>query len=188
MRPIPFILVTICCALPLASRAQVLTNLPPTEIQNFELQNDTVIVKGFGEMGTLAVEGGDISVRCKESDNVMAGSKMYGLAVILESNQSRCSCVVDDDELESLIRGLDFLDKISYDVTSMPAFDAEFTTRSGLRIAAHSERREGTIQLYLEFPDTARIPVTPEQFAQFKNLIGQAKKNLDVTKSKNSSS
>jgi len=188
MRSIPFILIAICCASPLASRAQVATNPPPTEIQNFELQSDTVIVKGFGEIGSLVTDAGVISVRCKESDNVMAGSKMYGIAVVLESNQSRNAFVVDDDELEALIRGLDFLDKISYDVTTMPSFDAEFTTRSGLRMAAHSERREGSIQLYLQFGDVARLPVTPEQFAQFKNLIGEAKKSLDITKSKNSSS
>lgn len=189
MRPIPLIIAVICCALPLASHSQVLTNPPPpTEIQNFELQNDTVIIKGFGDIGSVAIDGGTVSVRCKESDNVMAGSKMYGIAVVLESGQSRSSYVVDDDELDSLIRGLDYLDKISYNVTPMPSFDAEFTTRSGLRIAAHSERREGTIQLYLEFNGVAKIPVTPEQFAQFKNLIGQAQKTLEVTKSKNQGS
>jgi hypothetical protein len=188
MRPIPFILIAICSTVPWLSRAQVLTNPPPTEIQNFELQSDAVIVKGFGEIGTLATEAGVISVRCKESDNATAGSKMYGIAVVLESNQFRNPFVVDDDELEPLLRGLDFLDKISYDVTTMPAFDAELTTRSGLRMAANSERREGTIQFYLDFGEAVRIPVTPEQFTQFKNLIGQAKKSLDMTKSKNSSS
>lgn len=188
MRSIPFILILLCGATQLASRAQVLTNPPPTEIQNFELQNDAVIVKGFGEIGSLAIDGGNLSVRCKESDNVTTGGKMYGIAVVLESNQSRCSFIVDDDELDALVRGLDFLGKISYTVTTLPAFDAEFTTRSGLRVAAHSERREGTIQLYLQFGGVAKIPVTAEQFSQFKDLIEQAQKSLDITKSKNSSS
>jgi hypothetical protein len=188
MRSIPFVLIAICCVAPLALPAQLATNLPPTEIQNFELQNDTVIVKGFGEIGSVAIDGGTVSIRCKESDNVMTGSKMYGIAVVLESNQAQSFFVVDDDEMEALMRGLDYLGKISYDVTTMPAFDANFTTRSGLRIAAHSERREGSIELYLQFGDVARLPVTAEQYAQFKNLIGQAKKSLDVTKSKNSSS
>ena len=170
------------------SRAQLSTNLPPTEIQNFELQNDTVIVKGFGGIGTIATDGGVISVRCKESENVMSGSRMYGIAVAFEANQARTFFVIDDDEMDRLIQGLDYLGKISYDVTTMPAFDASFTTRSGLCIAAHSERREGGIQLYLQLGDEARIPLTPDQFAQFKNLVVQAKKSLDVTKSKNSSS
>lgn len=172
----------------MASRAQVLTNPPPTEIQNFELQSDTVMVKGFGEMGSVAIDGGVVAVRVKESDNVMAGSKMYGISVALEANQSRDVFVIDYDEMEALIRGLDFLGKISYDVTTMPAFDASFSTRSGLRIAAYSERREGGIQLYFQFGDVARIPVTPEQFLQFKNLIEQAKKSLDDTKGKNQGS
>lgn len=188
MRLTLFILIIVACALPLVSLAQISTNLPPTEIQNFESQSDTVIVKGFGDIGTLATDAGNVFVGCKESDNVMAGSKMYGIAVTFESNQSRDAFVVDDDELDALIRGLDFLGKISYDVTTLPSFDAEFTTRSGLRIAAHSERREGTIRLYLQFGDVVRIPVTPEQFSQFQDLIEQAKKSLDITKSKNSTS
>jgi hypothetical protein len=65
MSPIPFIIIAICCVSSLAVHAQVLTNMPLTEIQNFELQNDTVIVKGFGEIGSVAIDGGVISVCCK---------------------------------------------------------------------------------------------------------------------------
>jgi hypothetical protein len=188
MRSVPFILTAICALMPLASHAQISTNLPATEIENFELQTDTIIVKGFANIGAVSTQAGVISVRCKESDNIAAGHKMYGIAVAFQAGQNRTYLIADYDELDSLIRALDFLGKISYEATPMPAFDAGLTTRSGLRIAAHSERRQGGIQLSLQFGNIVHVPLAPDQFAQLQSLIIQAKTFLDNDRNKNSSS
>lgn len=173
-------------ALPLTVAAQVVTNLPATEIENFELSTDAVIVKGYGEVGTVNTSAGVVSVRCKESDNATTGRKEYGISIVLESSPGGF-LVVDYDELDPMLRGLDFLGKISYDVTPMPAFNAGFTTRSGFCVGAHSERRQSVIESFLQFGDSPRITLTPSQFTQFQNLISQAKTSLDVTRGKASS-
>jgi hypothetical protein len=188
MRQIALVLMAMGCSLALAMRAQDTTNLPPTEIENFELQTDVVIVKGFEQAGSMTTSAGVISVRCKESANAITGRREYGIVVVLESNLPRREfLIVDYDELAPLIGGLDYLGKISHDASSMPAFDATFTTKSGLRVAAHTERLQGGIQDFLQFGRDSRIPLTPDQFAQFKNLISQAKTLLDTVRDKNSS-
>ena len=185
MRPIHFILTVCCVVLPLVAGAQVFsTNLPATEIENFELQTGAVIVKGFSDVGSVTTEGGVVSVRSKESNNVWLGRKMYGISVALDANQIHGYLVVDYDELDSMIRALDYFGKISYDVSPMQGFDATFTTRSGLRIGAHTERRQTGIELFLQFSDAVRVPLTAAQFTQFQNLIGQAKSSIDLMKSK----
>lgn len=171
--------------LPLAASAQSSTNAPATEIENFELQTDAVIVKGVSQIGSVATEAGTILVRCKESDNVTSGQKQYAVAIVIEDNQSRLVLFVDYDELDALIHGLDFLSKVTYEVTTMPAFDASITTRSGFRAGAHSERRQGSIELFVRFGDTLRVPLTADQFNQLQNLITQAKSTLDTARSKN---
>jgi hypothetical protein len=189
MRSTPFILTLLSAALPLLTHAQSsCTNPPPTEIQNFEMQPDTVIVKGFGQIGSIATESGTIEVRSKESDNTTSGQKQYAIAIAIETNQSRMLLPVDYDELDALIHGLNFLSKVTYDVTSMPAFDATISTRSSFRAGAHSERRQGNIELFVQFADTARVPLTPDQFAQLQSLVTQAKSSLDSTMNKNSGS
>ncbi len=192
MRLIPLTLMALSCALPLASHAQGWTtpgtNAPATEIENFELQPDVIIIKGYGEIGTVNTSEGVISVRCKESDNITAGTKQYGIAVTFTANQAETGSIVDYDELDALIHDLDFLSKISYNITTMPSFDAGLTTRSGFRAAAHSERRQGGIELFLQFSSVVRVTLTPDQFSQFQNLINQAKSSLDTLKNKNSSS
>lgn len=188
MRSIPSLLLALCVVLPMAARAQYPTNAPATEIENFELQPDTVIVKGYGEVGSITTESGILSVRCKESDNPLTGGKMFGIAVVFTSNQSRSALVVDYDELDSLIHGLDYLSKISYNVATMPSFDAGITTRSGLRISAHSERRQGGIQMFIQFNSGWRIPLASDQFAQFQSLVSESKTSLDADKNKNQGS
>lgn len=186
MRPISLFVIAMSAVLPVVSHAQVSTNAPATEIENFEQQPDAIIVKGFGDVGSVATEGGTITVRCKESDNPAINRKEYAIAVALESNVSHGYLVVDYDELASVIHGLDFLSKISYDVTPLPGFDAAITTRSGFRAGAHTERRQSGIELFLQFGDSERIPLTADQFSQFQNLVVQAKTSLDALKNKTS--
>jgi hypothetical protein len=186
MRPTHIILIALNTALSLATHAQTSTNLPPTQIENFELQPDTIMVKGFGEMGSVATEGGTVSVHVKESNNATINQKMYGASVSLAAGRSHGSLVVDYDEIEALTNALDYLGKISYNVTRMPGFDASFTTRSGLRVGARLDHRQSAIQLYLQFDDTGRIPLAASQFTQFQILMDEAKESLDVTRPKNS--
>ena len=187
VRLIALLPVSAVCLLAVTASAQVTTNLPPTLIQNFELQTDAVIVRGFQNSGSMTTSAGMVSIRCKESVNVNTGRRQFGIALILEEGAShRDVLIVDYDELEPLLNGLDYLGTIGHGVTAMPAFDATFTTKSGLRIAAHSDRAQGGMQDFLQFGSEPRIPLTADQFTQFRNLIGQAKATLDTVQQKNS--
>jgi hypothetical protein len=175
-----------CCAFAFAAHAQVSTNVPPTEIENFELQTDAIIVKGFSEVGTINTSAGVVFVRCKQSSNAVTGRAEYGIEVGLTSNDTHGFLVVDYDELDGLLNGLAFLNRINYNVTTLPSFDAALATKSGLRISAHSERRQGGIQTYLQFENSPKIALSSDQFSQFQSLVQQAKTTLDGLKGKTS--
>jgi hypothetical protein len=180
------ILIAACCSLVFAARAQdtTTTNAPKTEIENFEAQTGTVIVKGFGQGGSLTTAAGIISVRLKESIDVGHGGRLYGVAVELTTGQRREFFIVDYDEMDPLIKGMDYLGKITYDATGLSSFDASFTTRSGVKIVAYSLVRQGGIHTYLQFGDAPRISLASDQLSQFQNLIAQAKSSLDDLKNK----
>jgi hypothetical protein len=186
MRPFSFALILICCSLAFASRAQdtTTTNVLKTEIENFEAQTGTVIVKGFGQGGSLTTAAGIISVRLKESIDVGHGRRLYGVAIELAAAQRREIFVVDYDEMDALVTGIDYLGRITYDVTAMPSFEASFTTRSGVRLVSYSAVRQGGIHTYLLLGETPRISLASDQLAQFENLIAQSKSALDALKNK----
>ena len=159
------------------------TNTLPTDIQVFEAQTGTVIIKGFTAVGSVTASTGAISVRAKESDDLTTGSKLYGITVVFESNQQREMAIVDYDELEPLLSGIDSFAKITSAASPMPAFEASIATKSGLRIIAFSSQRKGTIQYFLQFSGSQRISLLPEKLTQFENLVSQAKSSLDALRS-----
>lgn len=182
MNKLHIILVAAFCSLALASPAQD-TNALKTGIGVFEARTGAVIIKGFGQIGSLSVGPDVLSVRCKESTDVSTGRKAYGLAIEIAGNPlPRERIFVDYDEIDSLLNGINYLSKITYDVTPLPSFEASYTTKSGLRVVATSVRRQGGIQFFLQYGDEPRILLTSDQMTQLYGLIGQAKDNLTSIK------
>jgi hypothetical protein len=161
------------------------TNALKTEIENFEARTNTVIVKGFGQAGSVSVGAGTVLIMVKESDDTVAGHRMFGIAVELTGqNAPRQVAILDEVELAPLASGLDYLSKISSDASSLPAYVAEFKTRSGLRVAAHCSRRQGTIQYFLQFPDAPRVEINTGEIVQLKNAVSQALNTVNDLKSR----
>lgn len=162
---------------------EVSTNALNTEIENFEAQTNTILVKAYGPVGSVSVSSGTFTIDCKETSDISHGRKKYG-AVVELSGQSpfRQVAILDEDELDSLADGLDYLTKLSYDVSTLPAFTAEYATKSGLRFAAHSSRKQSGIQYYLQVGDGSRIPLNSSQLGQLSNLINQTHAAINALK------
>jgi hypothetical protein len=162
-----------------------ITNAFATEIENFESQTNTIIVKAFNPIGTVSVGNASISVHVKESSDITHGQKMYGVAVGFSGVPEEIPkffFVVDYDELDSFSNAIDFVGKVNSDVTSLPAFEASYATKSGLRVIAHSDRRNGGITNFIQFGNWPRISLTSIQLAQLRTFIVQAKTSLDALK------
>jgi len=172
------VLITVVCSSAIAAYAQD-TNALKTEIGPFETQTGVVIVKGFDQIGSVSTGGTVISVRGKESDSAATGHKDYGIAVVIEANQWRGVAIVDYDELDALLNGMDYLGKITYGVTSLPGFEATFTTKSSLQLIAFGNKQQGGIRMFLQYDDGPRVPLASDQWTQLANLIAQAKTTLD---------
>jgi hypothetical protein len=162
----------------LTARAQD-TNALKTEIGIFESQTGVVIIKGVGQTGSVPTGGGIIYVRCKESTSTATGQKDYGIAVVIEANQWRGLAIVDYDELDALLNGMDYLGKITYNMTSLPGLEATFTTKSGLQFMALGSKQQGGIRTFLQYNDGPRIPLASDQWTQLARLIAQAGATLD---------
>ena len=178
MRKLFVALIAAICSLAFAARAQD-TNALKTEIGLFESQTGEVIIKGFGQIGSVATGGAVIYVRCKESASAATGHKDYGIAIEIDANQWRKLAIVDYDELDALLNGMDYLGKMTYNVTPLPGFEATFTTKSGLEVIAFGDKQQGGIRTYLQYDDGPRIPLASAQWTQLGNLIAQAKTTIE---------
>jgi hypothetical protein len=159
------------------------TNALRTALGVFEAQTGAVIIEGAGPVGSIATGTREISVLSKESTDAATGSKALGLAIVITGNsQLREKILVDDDELDSLINGINYLIKINYDVTPLPGFEAVYTTKMGLRIIAESVRKEGGVQFFLQYDVHPSISLTSLQMTQLGDLLQQARRTIDSLK------
>jgi len=156
--------------------------LPKTKLELFETRTGAVMIKGTAQIGVVPVEVGSVVVRCKEFTDTSTGLKESGIAVVVRENeQHEETTIVDHDEIDSLIKGIDYLGKVDRSVTPLPGFEAVYTTRGELQIATHSSRRTGTIEAAVQSSRESKLKIflTLEQLARFRLLIEEAKNKLD---------
>jgi len=160
------------------------TNVPLTKIEALEAHTQTIVIKGFAPVGSLTVDGDAVSVRIKATSELNTGRNLQAVTIEIDGKQQVDRVVVDYDELDGFINAIDFMSKADYNISSLPGFDAGYTTRAGLRVAAYTSKRSETIQPYMQSSNSGRLNFTGNQLAEFRSLIAQAKTNLDSLEQK----
>ena len=155
---------------------------PATKLEAFDTNTDTVIIKATAPIGTVPARGGDVGVRCREITDVGSGRHASGIIVDLSfGGQAADTMLVDYDELDSLLDGLEYLGALDWSVTPLPGFDAVYTTKGGFRAAAVGSRRTGNIEFALRSVrvHTAPLLLSRDQLGQVRSLVQQGKAKLD---------
>jgi len=77
---------------------------------------------------------------------------------------------------------LEYISKVTWGVTQLNGFEASYKTKSGFQVIAHSDRRQQTVETFIQFADSPRIPASSDQLQQIRSLVTQAKSTLDSLK------
>ena len=158
---------------------------PKTKLQAFEAQSGSVIIKGYSEIGKVNGTG-SVSVDSREIVNAKTGQRLFGILIEVTESGSvarRSRSYIDQDEIEALLAGLDYVSKITGDATKLKSFEASYTTKGDFEItvfnntnnklsAAVSSGRIGRAAAFISM----------ERLAELRNLIVQAKQQLDAIK------
>jgi hypothetical protein len=157
--------------------------VPATKLEAFETNTGTIVIKGTAPIGGVTANGGAVVVRCREITDAGTGRRESGIIVdIAYGTQLEISSLIDYDELDSLLDGVDYLGKLDWNVTALPDFSAVYTTKGGFRADARGSRRTGNI-VYAVLSireNTPRLVLTRDQLGQLRSLIEQAKAKLDA--------
>src|SRR5205085_3020177 len=88
---------------------------------------------------------------------------------------------VDYDEIDPLLKGLEYLGKIDYSVTQLRAFEADYRTRDDLVFSALSGRNN-TVMVAVSSGVVRPVSVQfrLEDLRSITGLIVEAKKQLDA--------
>lgn len=158
-------------------------NEAKTTLETFQAKTGVVIVKGFSRLGTMRGIGGMVEVSSREFTDAQTGKKAYGIVVevretgrLERSNRS----YVDYEEIDSLLRGVDYIAKMDNTVTKLDSFEAQYSTKGELSITVFNDA-EG-LQVGIT---TGRIGATSAFFKlselpTFRKLITDAKSRIDA--------
>ena len=156
--------------------------MPATKLEAFDTNTDTVIIKATAPIGTVTAHGGAVAVRCREITDAGTGHRESGIIVdIAYGTQVEGPSLIDYDELDSLLDGLDYLGKLDWSVTSLPDFSAAYTTKGGFRADARGSRSTGNIDFAVRSlrVNAPRLSLSRDQLGQLRSLVEQGKAKLD---------
>jgi hypothetical protein len=156
--------------------------VPATKLEAFETNTDTVIIKATAPIGIVQAHGGTVSVRCREITDAGTGRRETGVLIdIASGGPQEDTLLVDYDELDSLLDGLEYISKLDWSVTPLPGFSAAYTTKGGFRAAAFGSRRTGNIEYGVRSSRVERqlLLLSRDQLGQLRSLVEQGKAKLD---------
>lgn len=153
-----------------------------TELEKFSARTGVVIVQGFEEIGSHSGLH-DTSARVNIDSKVLiiasTGEKKYGITIKVTSGKRENTSFIEYDEIDSLIKGIDYISKVDTSATNFSDFQAEYKTKGNFKIATFSQRfkvlvavSSGGVSAHYVLSDLSRI----------KELIIRAKKKIDSAK------
>jgi len=166
----------------LAQETNPCVPFPATKLEAFETNTDTVIIRATAPIGEVQAHGGSLAVRCREITDAGNGHRESGLIIDLATTgPTEDMLLIDYDELDSLLDGLDYIGKLDWTVTPLPSFSALYTTKGGFRAAALGSRRTGSIEFGARSLRSNRpaLVMSRDQLAQLRSLVEQGKAKLD---------
>ena len=123
------------------------TNTPRTYFEAYNAVADAPLLKGMSVIGTLNNQiNYPVEIRAEALTNLLTSNTVYAVSLRtrLSATQSEVD-YIDYDELDGLIRGIQFVSQSDHSQMPMDNFEAAYRTRSGLAVLKVSNGDKLTI-------------------------------------------
>ena len=106
----------------------------------------------------------------------------YGLTVDVKEDsrlEREERAYVDYDEIDSLIKGIDYISKIDIGQTKLKNFEAHYRTKGELDVITFNGSRGMTAAVAVGRISAVRAYLTQEKLKEFRQLVLDAKTTID---------
>ena len=157
---------------------------PKTKLEAFEKQTGTVVIKGYSEIGKIQ-EMGKVSVDCIELTDPSTGTKQFGVIIEVAGGgkyEREDRSFIDYEEIDPLIRGIEYISKVTTSSTKLKNFEAIYKTKGDLQVVTFSSSGKVDAAIKSGRIGAATAFVSLAKLATFKDLLSQAKQKIDSIK------
>lgn len=149
-----------------------------TQIEQLINKGGMVIVEGFTDIGSVTpMVTGQVTIRAAEYFIPTTNTKMYGIAVNFKNGYPS---YIDYDEIDGVLAGLEYLDKITKSVTKLDNVNASFHTRGNLSFYLNTQDN-GAINLLVSSGRSAGR-FRKSDLPAIRSFIVKAKEKIDSIK------
>lgn len=167
-----------------AQQPTALPQKPKTKLESFQKQTGTVVIKGYLVIGGIAGLG-YVTVECMEFTDATTKKRQLGIVIeVKESGRSENSdrSFIDYDEVEPLLKGIDYIAKVKADATRLGNFGAIYKTEGEFSVITFSSSGKVEAAVKSGYIRTATAYLLLQQLGELRNMIAQAKQKLDLLK------
>lgn len=187
MKKIILLILTIISFGSVAQKLQDSVPNSKTKLEEFTAQTGVVIVRGFEEIGVLKGSyGTKITVESKEFTNVSSGEVQYGITIeVFKENgnyDKDHTSYIDYDEIEGIIKGLDYISKVTKESTKLKDFQADFSTKGDLKFSTFNSGDKVFIAISSGSIGAVTAYYKIDKIGLIKSLIKQGKDKIDTIK------
>jgi len=115
-----------------------------TKLEAIEGGYERILIKGFSQIATLRARGADIRVDAVELRDNTSSTKATGVVIAMRESGERPNenrSFVDYEEIDPLIRAMDFSAKVSETVTKLAGFEARYRTLGDFEVIVFRQGR-----------------------------------------------
>jgi hypothetical protein len=177
------LLLTICLAAAVEGQpittVQV-TNAPRTYFETVNATPDTLLIKGSSVIGTVSGTY-PVEIRAERVTNPQTTNTVYAVSLRTKFDQNATQVdYIDYDELDALIRSVQYIGQATSAVTPMDNFETVFRTRSGLSIAKVGRGNKVVIAMTPGYVNAARNPMPSFVLDELGRDLTAAKTKIDA--------
>ena len=145
MNRMPFVFLALICSAAYAQDPANAIKAPATKLEAFQSRTGIVLIRGYSTVGNLRGMGGEVTVDAREfRDGSNPNSPTTtGVSITVKETgrlERQNTSYIDVDEIESLIKDIEYISKVSKDVTKLEQFEVDFRTKGDLQITVFNNR------------------------------------------------
>jgi len=160
----------------LASNAKDKMKDPATKLEKIRDIKGSIIIKSYQNIGSMHGKyNSTLKVELYEFNNKKSKNKTHGLNVVVETTDKYnniASSFIDYEEIQSLIKGLEYIMKINTNPTKLKHYEAIYSTNGGLEIT-NFNMLNGAISVVIQVGRYTKksIYFDPKNLNELKNIV-----------------
>jgi hypothetical protein len=158
-----------------------------TKLEQFSAKTGVVLIRGFHKIGSAqGLYNTSVNIEAKEFTNVTDGTKQYGITIEAFKENGKYdkqhTSFIDYDEIDSLVKGIDYITKVKSDITKLEDFQADYKTKGDLKISTFSSGEKVMSAVTSGNISGVGAYFNIEDLAKVKDLILKAKTKIGEIK------